>query len=489
MGAKLGLALTIIVAVVGCGTPAKSPETPTTNPTETMLELPDTHAGRQLAECVRLFNDANEREAYRAFMETNYPSGKLDPEAEWQFREMTGGFELRKVEESSPTRLVVLMQERASDQFARFTLEVEGREPYIITTFERRGIPTPPEFAVPRLSESELVAALKARLDADSASDQFSGAVLLAHHGEIVFAHAYGLADREKRIANTLDTRFRIGSMNKMFTGTAIVQLAQAGKLSLEAPIGAYLTDYPNPDTARVTIAQLLTHTGGTGDIFGPEFDAHRLELRALADYVGLYGGRAPEFEPGTEWAYSNYGFILLGLVVERVSGQSYYDYVHKHIFELAGMTSSGSMPEDQNVPGRSIGYTKNEDRQVWERNTDTLPYRGTSAGGGYSTVGDLLRFAIALKGHALLDAEHTELLTTGKVDTPGGGRYGYGFGELAMDELRCFGHTGGAPGMGGALWACPASGYVLVVLANVDPLAMIRISDFIANRMPAPAE
>lgn len=433
---------------------------------------------------MRLFN-GSDRDAYRAFIETNYPSGQLDFERESDFRDMTGGFELRKIEESSPTRLVVLVQERDSDQFARFTLEVESKEPHIIKTFDRRGIPTPPELAVPRSSEQELLTALRERLEADATANRFSGAVSLARNGRVIFAQAYGLADRERGIANTLDTQFRIGSMNKMFTGTAIVQLAQAGALSLDAPLGTYLTDYPNPDTAKVTIAQLLTHTGGTGDIFGPEFDAHRLKLRGLAEYAALYGQRAPEFEPGSQWAYSNYGFVLLGLVVERVSGQSYYDYVRTHIFEPAGMTRSGSLPEEQDVPGRSIGYTKKSDSAVWERNTDTLPYRGTSAGGGYSTVGDLLRFVTALRSHVLLDAEHTELLTTGKVSTPGGGRYGYGFGELAMDELRCFGHTGGAPGMGGSLWACPTSGYVVTVLANVDPLAMIRISDFIVNRIP----
>ena len=117
--------------------------------------------------------------------------------------------------------------------------------------------------------------------------------------------------------------------MNKMFTAVAIIQLVEAGKVKLTAPLGKYLRDYPNQEVAtKVTMQQLLTHTGGTGDIFGPEFDAHRLELRKLADYVKLYGKRGLEFEPGSKWAYSNYGFILLGAVIEKVSGQSYYDYV-----------------------------------------------------------------------------------------------------------------------------------------------------------------
>src|SRR5690349_9914535 len=116
-----------------------------------------------------------------------------------------------------------------------------------------------------------------------------------------------------------------MGSMNKMFTATAILQLVQAGKIKLDDPLGKYLPDYPNKDVAtKVTIHHLLTHTGGTGDIFGPEYQAHRLELKTLQDYVKLYGSRGLAFEPGSKWEYSNYGFILLGVIIERISGVDY---------------------------------------------------------------------------------------------------------------------------------------------------------------------
>src|SRR5208282_5473121 len=176
--------------------------------------------------------------------------------------------------------------------------------------------------------EGDALAALRTQLEKDVAADKFSGTVLVAKEGKPVFAEAYGLADREKKISNTLDTRFRIGSMNKMFTAVSVLQLVEAGKIKLTDPLGKYVTDYPNQDIAtKVTIHQLLTHTGGTGDIFGPEFNAHRRELRTLNDYVALYGKRAPQFEPGSRWRYSNYGMVLLGVVIERVTGQSYYDY------------------------------------------------------------------------------------------------------------------------------------------------------------------
>jgi D-alanyl-D-alanine carboxypeptidase len=335
------------------------------------------------------------------------------------------------------------------------------------------------------LSESELVTALRKKLDEETAADRFSGAALIARDGKTVFAQAYGLANREQKIPNTVTTRFRLGSMNKMFTAVATLQLVQGGKLDLKAPLGNYLTDYPNKDIAsKVTIEQLLTHTGGTGDIFGPEFAKRRLELKTLQDYVTLYGSRPPQFEPGKRWQYSNYGFLLLGVLIEKVSGQSYYDYVRDHIYKPAGMTASGSEPEEQVVPDRSIGYTRRGGSEL-KPNTDTLPYRGSSAGGGYSTVEDLLRFATALQAHKLLNAQYTDLLTTGKVETPGGGHYAFGFEDNVIAGTRCFGHGGGAPGMNGELRICPGSGYVIAVLANMDPPVAGRASDFVLNRLP----
>jgi CubicO group peptidase (beta-lactamase class C family) len=271
--------------------------------------------------------------------------------------------------------------------------------------------------------------------------------------------------------------------MNKMFTATAVLQLAQSGKLKLADPLGKYITDYPNKEVAKVTIHQLLTHTGGTGDIFGPEYQQRRLQLRTLNDYVKLYGDRPLRFEPGSKWEYSNYGFILLGMIIERVAGQSYYDYVHDHIFRPTGMTSTASEPEEVQVPNRSKGYMRNA--SGWQLNTDTLPYRGTSAGGGYSTVEDLLRFANAIQGRKLLNDEYTKLLTTGKVEVSEGSKYAYGFQETTDSGLRYLGHSGGAPGMNGELRIYPDTGYVVVALGNTDG-ATQRAMGWIEGRLPS---
>jgi CubicO group peptidase (beta-lactamase class C family) len=444
------------------------------------------------------FNSGNRRR-YEGFLDNSFPARVTFLDQEMEFRKLTGGFDLRKLEQASATEVTGLVQERDSDQFGKFELrlaldldaavsgEVKAAKPHVIASLDLLAIPRPAEFPIARLSEDGAIAGAKALLRKDAAADRFAGAVLVAKDGRVLLSKAYGLADRKRGIPNTRRTLFRIGSMNKMFTAVAILQLVEAGNVELTASLGKYLGDYPNQDVAsKVTIHHLLTHTGGTGDIFGPDYEAHRRELRTLADYVELYGKRGPEFEPGSRWAYSNYGMILLGVVIENVTGQSYYEYVQEHIYEPAGMTASGSLPEDRAVPNRSIGYMKQPGTTAWVPNTETLPYRGTSAGGGYSTVEDLARFAHALLSHTLLSPDSTELLITGKVESGLGGSYAYGFEDgRGADGNGSVGHGGGAPGMNGDLRIYPKSGYVVAVLANLDPPAAQRVSDYLGPRLP----
>jgi CubicO group peptidase (beta-lactamase class C family) len=260
------------------------------------------------------------------------------------------------------------------------------------------------------------------------------------------------------------------------------LQLVEAGELELDEPIATYLPDYPNEDLAsKVTVRHLLSHTGGTGDFFGPEFDQHRLELREHGDYVELLGERGVMFEPGSRWEYSNYGFILLGAVIEAVTGESYYDYVAEYVYGPAGMTATGSLPESEAVPDRAVAYWRpGGPTGEWEPATDTLPYRGTAAGGGYSTVGDLYRFAEALQAGTLISPE-----TLAEATSPQGEEfYGYGF-DVGDDPSPYFGHGGAAPGMNGQLRVYPEFGYVVVVLSNFGPPTADIIADFFTLRVP----
>ncbi|HTP69115.1 MAG TPA: serine hydrolase domain-containing protein [Dongiaceae bacterium] len=449
-------------------------------------QAPAPPAAEQLTKDWLAAFNSGDKPTLQSFLEKYRPSDVAHVDGLLDFHSRTGGFDFEKLEESTPTHCSALLKEKNSDQFARMVIDVEPDPPHKITKFEMNAIPRPPEFAIPRMSQKDTIDALGKQLEVDAAADRFAGTALLARNGSILFQHAYGLSDRERKTPNQLNTQFRIGSMNKMFTAVCVMQLVQAGKIQLSDPFGKYLTDYANKDMAsKVTIQQLLTHTGGTGDFFGPEFDKHRLELKTLQDYVKLYENRSLAFEPGSRFEYSNFGFLLLGVVVEKVTGQSYYEYVREHVYQPAGMTSTDSLPESESVSMRSIGYMRERPGPVTD-NKDTLPYRGTSAGGGYSTAEDLYKFATALENHKLLDAAHTDMLVTGKVDTGRGpDKYAFGFFNTNEGGLECFGHGGGAPGMNGDLKICPKSGYIIAVLANLDPPAAQRVSNFAANRLP----
>lgn len=471
--------ITVILAALSllafAGT--RSMATPPTPPA-----VPDTAAGHALQAWLAAF-DSGDRATIEQFLAAYCPDKLPHLDDEYALRQSTGGFDLRKIVTSSPGTITVLIQERASDRFLSMTLFMQTGAPNRIDKRKMKPVERPAEFALPHLSQTELVAAVRERIQREVAADRFAGAVLIAHSGKPVFSAAYGLANRNERAPNTLDTRFRLGSMNKMFTAVAIMQLVEAGKVDLDKPFGSYLDAYPNKTVSgSVTIRELLNHTGGTGDIFTPEYEKRRTQMRTLQDYIDLYGERALEFTPGSRWEYSNYGYILLGAVIEKVSGEDYYAYVRDHIYAPADMTATASDPENAAVGGRSTGYMKQQGE--WTPNTDRLPYRGTSAGGGYSTVSDLLRFANALEAHRLLDAQHTDMLTTGTVESPIG-KDGMGFFDETFDGIRCFGHSGGAPGMNGVLNICPDAAYTIVVLANEDPPVAERIADFITYRLP----
>lgn len=449
--------------------------------------IPDTRPGAAFRAWLDAFN-SGDRARIVSYYDRYQPTQKDRIDSLMGFHDQTGGFNLIRIEKSEPLHLEALVKERDGSNFGLLKLDINDVDPPTVKQIGVRIVPPPadqPKTA--RLTFPKAVTALDRKVAELAAQDKFSGAVIVARGDAVSLEKAYGSADRSKHVSNTVDTRFRIGSMNKMFTATAILQLVSEGKVDLEASVGRYLPEYPNHEIAsKVTIRQLLTHTGGTGDIFTPEYEKHRLEIRELTDYVKLFGARGPEFEPGSKWAYSNYGFILLGVVIEKVSGVPYYDFVRKHVFEPAGMRATDSQPESDAVPKRSLGYMRKDG--AWVTNTDTLPWRATSAGGGYSTVGDLFRFAQALCGGKLIKLDLLAQMTSKQVSDPQmPASTSYGFGMMISDEPqgKRFGHGGGAPGMNGELRIYPRTGTIVVVLANLDPPTATRVADFFDESMP----
>ncbi len=430
-------------------------------------------------------------EGDEAFLTFEHEHGsRARPDEQWLgLRAQMKALQPHALERADATHAELSAYDANMEQWVRFSVETTAAAPLKLTNLRLQPASRPADVApTPRLAPAALAAATRARMEAAAKADSFSGAVLIAEGGKPLLAQAYGLADREAKTPATTETQFRFGSMGKMFTAVAIMQLAQAGKLDLTAPVGRYLPDYPNADIAgKVTINHLLTHTGGTGDIFEPEYFAKRLEVKDAKDYVALFGARPPLFAPGARTQYSNYGFMLMGRIVEVVSGQSYDDYIAAHIFAPAHMTATGNQPETVILPHRAVGYMTRGQRLISA--ADTQPWRGTPAGGGYSTVGDLAKFADALMANKLLDAAHTTLLTTGGFNGPDGKLLRYDFGAPAGDGRRFFGHGGGAPGMNGELRIFPAepghAAATIVILANRDPPVATAAANFISDRLP----
>ena len=457
------------------------------------ITVPDTAPGKLFQKWIAAFNAADVS-ALRTFAETHYSAEAREgrsvqqiAEGQLENRQANGGWDLVKVEQSTPLELAVLLKSRGTfPRYARFAFKVSEAEPTKLAQRKAGPASPPADASRERKSAAELSKEVEAKLDALTQKGEFSGAALIAKDGKTVWQKAFGFQDREKKISANLETRFRIGSMNKMFTAVAIAQLVEAGKLKFDDKVDAVLPDYPNQEIAtKITVAQLLTHTSGLGDIFGPAFFEKKDALHELKDYLPLFVEQPLGFEPGARWSYSNAGFIVLGLIVEKISGENYYDYVKKHIYEPAGMTATGSTPKTERPENLAVGYMRDPSGKIVP-NWDTLPYRGMSAGGGESNVGDLLRFANALRGYKLLSPEMTERITAGKAETQPGStsKYAYGFGDRVENGRRTVGHNGGAPGMNAALNILWNEGYTVVVLANLDPTIAQDAADYISDRL-----
>lgn len=441
-------------------------------PASVSAAQPASRARQALDAWLAAFN-SGERSALEAFRQRYRADMNVDNQLE--FRDGVGGFLLIRHEPDEGNTAVALVREVESETHAQLRVTLAPDQPARISV---RAVPTPAEFRPARLTQQAAIDAVGAYADASAKKDAFAGALLIAQGDQVLLQKAWGQADRAKNLPNTLDTRFRLGSMNKMVTAVAILQLVQAGKVSLDGTLGDYLKTYPNADMRTITVRQLLTHRGGAGDIFGPEFDRERTRLRTHADYVALYGDRAPTHPPGSRRDYANYGFVLLGAIIEAVSGQSYYDYVDAHIFAPAGMRDTGSLPETDAMPQRARPYMRTQGR--WVDAADTLPWRGMAAGGGYSTVGDLLRFARALQNGTLIDPA---LLA--EATRPDDSEYGYGFAAGNHDGLPWYGHGGGAPGMNTEFRVYPTLDRVVISLSNLDPPVAQRQADYYFARMP----
>jgi len=335
-----------------------------------------------------------------------------------------------------------------------------------------------PETAVQQYSnEKDLIATLNKTLSALNQKDIFSGTVLVAKGNKVLFEYACGEAIKPDHIKNTINTRFNLGSINKMFTATAVMQLLEQGKIKLNDPISLYIDTswLPSSILDQVSIHHLLSHTSGLGDFFGEKFsETSKESLTELKDYQPFIKWNTLAFKPGTNWSYSNSGMILLGVIIERVSGMNYFDYVKQYIYKPAGMNATDSYHMLNPPKDIAHGYIPQADSS-FQDNLNSSGIRGTSAGGGYSTVGDLHRFAVAFHSGKLVSASSKALMITDHLNR----QYGYGVQMQNLPSGKAVGHTGGAPGINAVMYSIPEKDYHIVVLTNYHRAAQ-RVADYL---------
>jgi D-alanyl-D-alanine carboxypeptidase len=388
---------------------------------------------------------------------------------------VTGNMILVRITEESPNHLVALMRENRGT-FSESSVDLVSVSPPVIARIVGHPLPSLENLPPRATNDADIATKVRQLVAAAKGTDAFSGVILIAHHGSLVLDEAWGFADMGKRVPNSAGTQFNLASMNKMFTAISILQLADRGRLNLDDSLGKYLPDYPNRElAATVTIRELLSHTGGTGDYLTPDFTTHKAEIRTLSDYVNMFGARPVRFKPGTRFEYSNYGFILLGRIVEVASGQTYDQYFRDHILNPAGMRHTTPVPESGQVA--AIAYSQTRDGIEPTDSAFHLP--ASSAGGWYSDAHDLYLFTRALQSGLLLSPRRLAQALTWDSIHPA-----YGLGFFLLPGLG-YGHSGASPGCNTELHILPESHYVVVILTNRDPPMATDMFDAVHAILP----
>ena len=320
--------------------------------------------------------------------------------------------------------------------------------------------------------------AVAALMDREAAAGRFSGTVLVAKGDQILLRHSAGFAVRSLKVPIRGNTRFQMASLGKLFTTVAIGQLVEQGRVSLDDSITRFLPEHP--EWTKVKVRHLLAHTSGFGSYWGPKFEGKRTSIKAVKDYFPFFEKTPLTFEPGSRFDYSNVGFILLGAILEKATGQDFFDYVQGHVFNPAGMVDSGYFEADEDLPRLALGYMRPPDwpqGKPLRTHSQIKPFKGGPAGDAISTAPDLRRFMAALHSGNLLSPATIQRLWTPVNElpkSPGSSAssrslYGLGFSIIQDAKGTLIGHTGGFPGTGTRCFLDPRTGFIAILLCNVD--------------------
>jgi CubicO group peptidase (beta-lactamase class C family) len=328
--------------------------------------------------------------------------------------------------------------------------------------------------------------ALIAQLDRWARERDLSGAVLMTCRGETLVEHSCGYADRASGTLVSPATRFGLASVTKMFTAVAVADLVTSGLLDFDSPVAGALPAERRPSTLlpEVTVHHLLCHTSGIADYCEEDEDSPSYledygslwaerpsySMERPLDFLPLFGDLAPYRPPGQKWQYSNAGYVVLGLVIEEVTGRPFTEVVQERVFDRAGMSASGFFRMDEPLPDVAVGYLpRSSPDDPWRSNIYRVPVIGGADGGAHSTTHDLDRFISAYADGSLLGDDQERVLAP-HADAGDGFFEGYGV-HLYPDGR--YGHGGGDPGVGTVVNRWPDDDVNVIVLCNGEGMAV----------------
>lgn len=441
----------------------------TTRPTT----LPDTPGKKLFISWLAAVNSGEPGTSQRFAAENFVTPPKPEDAAKDTLFASSGGLELQAFSRDDSRSVFAFTRDRRTGYVREIRMSLAPGDPVRIAGIAMRQTVLPADL-LPRtpLTDAEIVRRADRLIDTLTAADQFSGVLYVARGDQPIYARAVGFASRQWNQPNRTDTKFNLASIAKMFTAVSIAQLVEQGKLSYTQTLSDALPSYPDKELgAKVTLDQLLNHTSG---LTSPGFaSAEALTTTILrrntkiADYLPKEPGDSLKFEPGSRLEYNNYGYTLLGAIIEKASGEDYFDYVRNHIFKPAGMNDTDFYELDTEPANLATGYM---DAPGGRRSNIFHTFtKGSSAGGGYSTGPDLVKFAMALRNHTLLSAASLENVWTGNKEYIGRGRYGYGCIVAEYNGRKLVSHGGGWMGVTNWFEMYPDDGYTVVVLTNID--------------------
>jgi CubicO group peptidase (beta-lactamase class C family) len=425
---------------------------------------------------------------FSAAGQTRWPLARFE-QIMGEIAALSGGFDFVAADRQGTTVWLTL---RSRHQQVERTLRVRLDRDNPARVFDLPSLPAPAPYPRPLpqgpLAAADLPALVDNRIAFAAQRDEFSGVCRIVDPtGAMAYEAAAGMASRAPDRPNAADFRFHLGSADKSFTALLVARLVEEGRLTFETTLAEVLPDYPNADFARAcTMRHLLCHASGLGSLFDrPGYDKTEPYSR-MADLLPAFAAELPAFAPGTAAAYSNEGFVVLGAVIEQVTGESWYDWLDRHIYRPAGMVSSGHFLGQQ-LPDRVATGYRYPDTDHWgigprQSNRDFLGYRGNSCGGGFATVADMTAYLNALRSGRIVPRTAVETLLTRQPD--GIADYGLGFIVKPLEPGRTLvGHGGGGPhsgigGMGGIIWE---TGWAFSVLGNYDAHFTGPVADDIA--------